>query len=84
MKTPSKFFFCPSGVGSVVRFATKILVPMILNLLTLVVRNCTPKKSTDHALAVTSPMRHTYYDREEVIILQLRLIQATAVNHATQ
>ena len=41
MKTPFLSSFCPSGFRSVVRFSPKNLVPEILNLLTLVVRNCT-------------------------------------------
>ena len=41
MKRPVLSSFCPSGFRSAIRFLSKILVPEIPNLLTLVVRNCT-------------------------------------------
>ena len=41
MKTPFLSSFCLSNFRNVIRFPPKNLVPEILNLLTLVVRNCT-------------------------------------------
>ena len=41
MKTPFLSSFCLSDFRTVIRFLPKNLVPEILNLLTLVVRNCT-------------------------------------------
>jgi hypothetical protein len=42
MKRPVLSSFCLYSFRSVIRFPSKILVPEILNLLTLVVRNCNP------------------------------------------
>ena len=44
MKTPFLSSFCLSDFRTVLRFPPKNLVPEILNLLTLVVRNCTGGK----------------------------------------